>query len=108
MRPSCASKINTGIKLTVIMSKLKNNAGPTSVADLVTICQRFCLVSGVFSMCLCMFSIITIAPSVIAPIAIAIPPKDIILAFTPCQYITIKAINIPIGKVIIATSDERT
>ena len=41
IRPSCASKMNTGKKLTVIINKLKNNAGPTSLADVATIFQRF-------------------------------------------------------------------
>ena len=91
-----------------MINKLKNNAGPTSLAESITTCQRFSSVSGFFSMCLCIFSIITIAPSVIAPIAIAIPPNDMILALIPCQYIIIKAVSMPNGKVIIATSDERT
>ena len=90
-----------------MINKLKNNAGPTSAAESITTCQRFSSVSGVFSICLCIFSIITIAPSVIAPIAIAIPPSDMILAFIPCQYITTKAVKIPIGRVIMATIDER-
>ncbi len=32
-------------------------------------------------------SIITIAPSTMAPIAMAIPPRDMILAVIPCRYI---------------------
>ena len=91
----------------MIINKLKNRAGPTSEADFATICQRFSSVSGVFSMCLCMFSIITIAPSVMAPIAMAMPPKDIILALTPCQYMMINDTRIPIGKLTTATIDER-
>ena len=107
MRPSCASRVNTGRKLTVIINKLKNSAGPTSVAALATICQRFCSLSASPSKCLCIFSIITIAPSIIAPMAIAIPPSDIILAFRPCRCITIKAVKIPTGKLTMATRDER-
>ena len=90
-----------------MISKLKNNAGPTSLAALATICQRFSSVSGVFSICLCIFSIITIAPSVIAPIAIAIPPNDIILALMPCIYMMMNDTNIPNGRVTTATIDER-
>ena len=81
--PSCASRVNTGTKLTVIISKRKNSAGRTSVAESTTICQRFSFVSGVRSMCLCIFSIMTIAPSIMAPMAIAIPPRDIIFALIP-------------------------
>ncbi len=54
------------------------------------------------------FSIITIAASTIAPIAMAIPPKDMMLAFTPCTRMTSKAASTPRGKVTIATSADRT
>jgi len=57
---------------------------------------------------LCAFSIITIAASTIAPIAMAIPPKDMMLAFTPCTRMTSKAASTPRGKVTIATSADRT
>ena len=105
--PSCASKINTGKNETVMMSKLKNSAGPTSLAAFETICQRFSSVSGVFSICLCIFSIITIAPSVIAPIAIAIPPNDIIFALIPCICMMINEAKMPIGRVTTATIEDR-
>jgi hypothetical protein len=32
MRPSCASKVKTGRKETVMTKRLKNKAGPTSTA----------------------------------------------------------------------------
>ena len=106
--PSCASSVNTGTKLTVMINKLKNSAGPTSDAESMTTCHRFSFVRGVRSICLCMFSIMTMAPSLIAPIAIAIPPKDMMFALIPCMYITMIAVMIPTGILTIATSDERT
>ena len=108
MRPSCASSVNTGTKLTVMISSVKNSAGPTSAAESATMRQRFSGVSGVRSMCLCMFSIITIAPSIMAPMAIAMPPSDMMLAFSPCQCMTVKAARIPTGRLTMATSEERT
>ena len=49
----------------------------------------------------------TTAASTMAPIAIAIPPKDMMLALTPCQFMTEKAARIPNGKLTMATSAER-
>ena len=118
--PSCASSAKTGRKLSVIMSKLKNSAGPTSPAASATRRQRFASVSPALvdrplglalspanSNFLCMFSIMTVAPSIMAPIAIAIPPSDIMLALIPCRFMTVNAASTPTGKLMIATSDER-
>ena len=54
-----------------------------------------------------MFSIITIAASIIAPMAIAMPPSDMMSALTPIQRIARKASRMPSGSVMIATSAER-
>ena len=105
--PSCPSSTNTGTKLKVMISNEKNNAGPTSDAAFAITCQRLALVSGVFSMCLWTFSTITIAPSTMAPIAIAIPPSDMMLALMPCHDMMIKAIIIPIGKLTNTTNELR-
>ena len=56
------------------------------------------------SMCLCAFSIITIAASTIAPIAIAIPPRLMMLEFMPRARIAMNAISTPTGSIRIATS----
>ena len=56
---------------------------------------------------LCAFSIITIAASTIAPIAIAMPPSDMMSAFTPCARITTNAASTPSGSETTATSAER-
>ena len=96
------------MKLTVMISRLKNSAGPTSAAESATTRQRLAAVTSVRSMCLCMFSINTMAPSIMAPMAMAIPPRDMMLALRPCRYMTMKAARIPTGRLITATSDERT
>ncbi|SAH64251.1 Uncharacterised protein [Enterobacter cloacae] len=88
--PSCASSEKTGINDSVMINRLQNSAGPTSTAafsarrqyspgagSLPGLSCRHC------SSTLCMFSIITIAASTIAPMAMAIPPSDIIFALMP-------------------------
>ena len=48
-----------------------------------------------------------IAASTIAPIAIAIPPSDIMFAFNPWNFITSNAASTAVGNVKIATSELR-
>ena len=43
-----------------------------------------------------------------APIAIAMPPSDMMLAFNPCQRMIASAISTPSGRLITATIAERT
>lgn len=93
---------NVKKKLNVIISKEKNNDGPTCLVLSSTTSHRDTLVCA-RSRCLCMFSIITIAASTIAPMAIAIPPKLMIFAFTPIQRMIINEIRIPNGSVTIAS-----
>jgi hypothetical protein len=45
-----------------------------------------------------------IAASIIAPIAMAMPPNDMILELIPWRYITMNEIRIAMGKMMIATS----
>ena len=89
-----------------MMSRETNSAGPTSFADSTTSaqCVRGFPSCSLRSMCLCRFSTITIAASIIAPIAIAIPPSDMIFASSPSNLIARIAIRIPIGSVRMATS----
>jgi len=54
-----------------------------------------------------MVSIMTMAASTIAPIAMAIPPSDMMLALRPCICITTNAIRMPTGSDRIITSEER-
>ena len=96
-----------------MMMRLKNSAGPTSTEASVMTRQRSspagsppcsCFQASSF---LCAFSIITTAASTIAPIAIAMPPSDMMLAFTPWRRITTNAASTPSGSDTTATSDER-
>ncbi len=91
----------------------KKRAGPTSTEASLTSVQRSALPGALpcrdsnASMCLCTFSTMTMAASTIAPMAIAMPPSDMMLALTPCQCITTKAARTPIGKATTATSADR-
>ena len=49
----------------------------------------------------------TTAASTIAPMAMAIPPKDMMLALTPCQFMTVKAARMPSGRLTMATNADR-
>ncbi len=62
---------------------------------------------GSCSSFLCTFSIITIAASTSVPIAIAMPPSDMMLALMPCAFITMKADATAIGVTITTISPER-
>ena len=107
-RPSCASSANTGMKLTVMISSEKKIAGPTCCAACPTSRQRSAAsTGGDCSKRRCTASSMTIAPSTIVPIAMAMPPSDMILALIPCKFMTMKAQRIPSGKVRMITSDER-
>ena len=94
-------------------SSEKNSAGPTSTDAAETRPHRSATVGGrpceasKASMCLCTFSTITTAASTIAPMAMAMPPSDMMLALTPCQRITTKAASTPTGSATTATSAER-
>ena len=59
-------------------------------------------------MCRCAFSTITIAASTMAPIAIAMPPSDMMFALMPCRYITMTASSTARGRVSTVTSADRT
>ena len=87
-------------------SSAKNRVGPTSVAARVTICQWGSRPRS-RSRCRCAFSTITIAASTMAPMAIAMPPSDMMLALRPCRYMTMMAISTASGRVSTATSAER-
>ncbi|MNQ75888.1 hypothetical protein D3C85_906970 [compost metagenome] len=91
----------------VMMSREKKMAGPTSMLASTITCQRFLSVSSVRSICLWTFSIITMAPSTMAPMAMAMPPRDMMLALIPCRCMTIKATRIAMGNEITTTRDER-
>ena len=106
-RPSCASSVKIGMNETVMINRLKNSAGPTSVAASIRIATRDC--PGLArSRCLWAFSIMTIAASTIAPIAIAMPPRLMMLEPSPNSFIAPNAISTPTGSISMATSALRT
>ncbi len=93
-----------------MISKEKNSAGPTSLhACTSTTARCACGASaGRCSRRLCAFSIITIPASTIAPIAIAMPPRLMMFEPRPRLRMPMKAISMPSGNVMIATSALRT
>ena len=105
-RPSSACNAKIGMNESVMINSVTNRAGPTSRAATVTNSQRGR--SGSCSMCLCRFSIITIAASIMAPMAMAIPPSDMMLALTPTQRVAARAMRIPSGRIAMATTALRT
>ena len=88
----------------------KNSAGPTSLQAVSMASKRSAVEwpSGNLSRCLWAFSIITMAASIIAPIAMAMPPRLIRLEFMPKRRIAMKAISTPTGSIRIATRALRT
>jgi hypothetical protein len=109
-RPSCASSVNTGRKETVMISSEKNSAGPTSLqASIIASARsRGVCSGGNRSRCLCAFSIMTMAASIMAPMAMAMPPRLIRLEFMPSERMAMKAISTPTGSIRMATSALRT
>ena len=89
-----------------MISSEKNSAGPTSLQASMMAAARSAFEWPSFrrSMCLCAFSIMTIAASTMAPIAIATPPRLMMLEFMPSARMAMKAISTPTGSMMIATS----
>ena len=108
IRPSCASSVKTGRNETVMMSRLKNSGGPDFAAGGDDGTRSRGSPGFSRSRCLWAFSIITIAASTMAPIAIAMPPRLMMLELSPSTCIAMKAISTPIGSMMIATRALRT
>ena len=90
-----------------MISSEKNSDGPTSTAASTSALSRG--VSGpARSRCLCAFSIITIAASTIAPMAIAMPPRLMMVELMPSACMAMNAISTPTGSMMMATSALRT
>ena len=85
MRPSCASSEKIGRNDTVMIRRLKNSAGPTSIAASINT-SALGLSGGARSRCLWAFSIITMAASTMAPMAMAMPPRLMMLEESPSRY----------------------
>ncbi len=90
-----------------MISREKKSEGPTSVAASIRISVLDFLPSS-RSRCLCAFSTITTAASTMAPIAMAMPPRDMMFALIPWWYITMNETRMPSGSVRIATKALRT
>ena len=126
MRPSTCSSVNTGRKLTVTIRSEKNSDGPTSFAASMTARTRSpsaswggsplaapspevdLFASRARSMCLCAFSTMTSEASTITPMAMAIPPRLMMLALMPRSRMAPSAIRMPTGTVTTATNALRT
>ena len=102
-RPSCDSSVKIGMNETVMISRLKNSAGPTSEAASIRTATRD-RPGSARSRCLWAFSIMTMAASIMAPIAIAMPPRLMMLAPRPSSFMAPNAIRMPTGSITIATS----
>ena len=89
-----------------MMSSEMNSAGPTSCADSITTLQWSLgePSAALRSMCLWRFSTMTIAASIIAPMAMAIPPRLMMFALRPSSFMESSAMRMPMGRVTMATS----
>ncbi|EXI78088.1 MAG: hypothetical protein AW12_03065 [Candidatus Accumulibacter sp. BA-94] len=88
----------------------KKSAGPTSLhAASMASARSLCACPvGRRSRCLWAFSIITMAASIMAPMAMAMPPRLIRLEFMPSRRMAMKAMRMPTGSIRMATSALRT
>ncbi len=104
-RPSWASSAKIGRNEMVTISRLKNKEGATSTAASIKIRVR--AAAGSCSIRLCAFSIMTIAASTIAPMAMASPPR--LIMFEPMSNTCMRptAMSKPVGSTAIATSELR-
>jgi hypothetical protein len=101
-RPSWASSAKIGRKDAVMISSEKNSEGPTSTAASIRTSRRG-LAPPSRSMCLCAFSTITMPASIMVPMAIAMPPSDMMLALMPWWNMTMNDSRMPSGSSRIAT-----
>ena len=106
IRPSCASSVNTGRNENATIISEKNSDGPTSRQP-SRIASMRPGPSPDRSSLRWTFSIITIAASTIVPIAIAMPPIDMMLALMPCRCITVNADSTAIGVTITTINPDR-
>jgi len=103
--PSWASKVKTGRNETVMTSSEKKSGFPISFAAATTTRRRSA--SGDCSSRLWAFSTITTAASTITPMAMAMPPRDMMLEVRPRYNIGMKAMIMAAGSITMATSELR-
>src|SRR5260221_12194849 len=112
-RPSWASSEKTGMKLTVMTSSAKKSGLPTLLAAAMITSTRSTFVgsrpfsSRKGSRNLCAFSTMMMAESTMAPMAIAMPPSDMMLQVKPSQYIGRNERKMAIGSGMMAANAER-
>ena len=108
-RPSVPSSVNTGKNPTVMTSSEKKIGRPTSWSADTTTSARgsLCPDASHASSFLCTFSTTMIAASTIAPMAMAIPPRDMMLAVRPICFMGTKATTTAIGRSRAGTRVER-
>lgn len=104
--PSCPVRANIGTNERMIMSIANRSGQATSLVESVIILvlsliERFSFHRSL----LYAFSVTTIAASTIVPIAMAIPPSDIILEGMPNSFMSANVIRTHIIKAITVTRD---
>ncbi len=98
--PSVPSSVNTGKKPTVITSSEKKMGRPTSCSPPSTTSARGSLrpSRSHLSSRLCTFSTTMMAASTIAPMAMAIPPRDMMFAVSPICFMGMNAATTAMGR----------
>ena len=105
--PSWAPRANTGRKDSAMIISEKNSDGPTSRQASSTSAERSRSSSPACSSFLWTFSTMTMPASTIAPMAIAMPPSDMMLALRPWKCMIRNAARMPSGRVTMITTLER-
>ncbi len=106
-RPACPVSVKTGRKLTAMMSSEKKMAGVTSrAASARSLCRS--APGGADSSRLWEASIMTISASTVAPMAMAIPPRLMMVAGMSSRYIGMKARATAMGSESMGSSADRT
>lgn len=102
----CVFSVNIGMKLMVMINKLKNSVGLILDVEFMMICYWFFFVRGVCFICLCIFLIMIMVLLFIVLIVIVIFFKDMMFVLIFCIYIMMIVVMILIGIFIIVISDE--
>ena len=105
-RPSAPSSVKTGRKPTVMTRSEKKIGRPTSWSAEMTISLRTTPAAAVSNF-LWTFSTTMIAASTIAPMAMAIPPSDMMFAVSPICFMGMKARTTATGRSSAGTRVER-
>ncbi len=105
-RPACPGSVKTGKKAMAMMSKEKKIAGVTSfAASARSLCRSAS--GGPCSSFLCEASIITISASTVAPMAMAMPPRLMIVEGMSSRYMGMKESATATGREMMGKSELR-